>query len=249
MMSLEIYSLLFFTGAVAGTVDAIAGGGGLITLPVLLGIGIPPHIALGTNKLQSCCGTSVATYHYYRHGWLDKNKLLVGLLISFIGAVIGAITAQLIHGDILKKIIPYLLFIVLLYSLFSPKLGKIPHIAKMKENTFYIIFGLCLGFYDGFLGPGTGAFWTFALMYFLGLSITNATAYTKAYNLNTNVAALICFIVTNNINYPIAICMAAGQIIGSRIGAKLAIRKGANFIRPVFLTMVFVTIVCLVFKK
>src|SRR5258708_2952622 len=104
------YIILFFTGLTAGTVDAIAGGGGLISLPMLLSVGVPPHIALGTNKLQSVFGTAIATHSYYRHGWLQKQGLLQGLFYSFIGALLGASASQIIDSHLLKKIIPILLF-------------------------------------------------------------------------------------------------------------------------------------------
>lgn len=241
--------ILFFTGLVAGTVDTIAGGGGLICLPMLLGIGMPPHLALGTNKLQTLFGTAVATYSYYRQGWLSRHGILMGMLFTFCGAVLGAVAIQLISSDILKKIIPVLLFCVLLYSIFSPKFGHHEGEPKMRQNTFYFIFGTLLGFYDGFLGPGTGFFWMFFLVIFLGFSLTKATAYTKVFNLTSNVTAMVCFALGDNIDYRIALYMAAGQIIGGRIGAHLAIKKGAGLIRPMFLLLVTATIVTLIYRN
>jgi len=244
-----VFPVLFLTGLAAGTIDAIAGGGGLITVPVLLGVGIPPHLALGTNKLQSVFGTAMATYSYYKKGWLNTQGLMRGLIYSFIGAVIGAVASQVIQGGILKKIIPVLLIFVLLYTIFTPKLGKEDNHPKMNENLFYAIFGTLLGFYDGFLGPGTGSFWLFVLVYFLGQNLVKATAYTKVFNLNTNITALICFALGNNIDYKIGLCMAAGQIIGGRLGAHLAIKKGVGLIRPIFITVVVFTIATLIYKN
>lgn len=241
--------ILFTTGLVAGTIDAIAGGGGLITIPILLGVGVPPHLALGTNKLQSSFGTAMAVHSYYRHGLLHKNELITGLIYSFIGAVFGAIASQLISSDILKKAIPILLCLVLAYTIFSPKLGHEAQPAKLSENKFYLIFGLLLGFYDGFLGPGVGAFWVFVLIHFLGFHLIKATACTKVFNLNTNLVAMVCFAIGGNIDYRIGLCMAVGQIIGGRLGAHLAIRKGVKLIRPVFILMVSVTIGVLMYKN
>jgi uncharacterized membrane protein YfcA len=243
-----ILFILFFTGLAAGTVDAIAGGGGLISLPMLLSVGVPPHIALGTNKLQAVFGTAIATHSYYRQGWLQKQDLIHGLIYSFFGAILGANASQFINADFLKKIIPILLFCVLVYTIFSPKLSEIDKQPKMNQKMFFILFGLLLGFYDGFLGPGTGSFWVFAFLFFLGFSMTKATAYTKALNLNTNIAALICFALGNNVNYKMGLCMAGGQIIGGKLGAHLAIKKGAKLIRPVFILMVSITIFVLIFK-
>lgn len=241
--------ILFFTGLLAGTVDAIAGGGGLISVPVLFSIGIPPHLALGTNKLQGCFGTAIATYSYYRQGWLKRQGLVKGIVYSFIGAVLGAIVSQYLSSAILKKIIPVLLFLVLLYTFFSPKLGSIEEKPKMTENGFYFIFGSLLGFYDGFFGPGTGSFWLFLLVFFLGQNLLKATAYTKVFNLNTNLAAIICFALGNNIDYKLAFFMAIGQVIGGWLGAYLAIRKGVKLIRPIFLLVVTSTIITLLYRS
>jgi len=240
---------LFLTGLVAGTVDAIAGGGGLISLPVLLGVGIPPHLALGTNKLQSSFGTLMAAHSYYRQGLIDKTKVMFGLIFTFIGAIIGAITIQVLHGEVLKKIIPILLLLILIYTLFSPRFGQIDRTPKISEKSFFVIFGLLLGFYDGFLGPGTGSFWVFAFMFFIGFNLVKATAYTKVFNLNTNLTALACFAIGHNIDYRIGLCMAAGQLIGGRLGAHFAVRKGAALIRPIFISVVVVTMTTLFYKS
>lgn len=239
---------LFFTGLLAGTIDAIAGGGGLISLPLLLGVGVPPHVALGTNKLQSLFGSASATYSYYKNGWLSKQGLFLGLLYSFIGAVIGAIASQIVSNGILKIIIPILLILVLLYTFFSPKVGVHESKPKLDVKWFYLIFGTLLGVYDGFFGPGVGAFWVFALVFFLGLNLMRATAYTKVFNLNTNAVAVICFALGNNIDYKIALVMAFGQVIGGRLGAYLTIKKGVRLIRPVFLLVVSATISTLIYR-
>lgn len=241
--------MLFLTGLLAGTVDAIAGGGGLISLPVLLGFGVPPHLALGTNKLQSMFGTASATYSYYKQGALTQNSLIKGILFSFIGAATGAIVNQYLSGEILRKIMPILLLIVLFYIFFSPKIGNENIKPKMSETLFYLIFGSLLGFYDGFFGPGTGAFWVFVLVLFLGHNLLKATAYTKVFNLNTNIAAVIFFAIGNNIDYKIAFVMALGQLVGGRIGAQLAIKKGVSLIRTVFFIVITATIATLIYKS
>lgn len=241
--------ILFATGLVAGTVDAIAGGGGLISLPMLLGVGVPPHIALGTNKFQASIGTFIATYSYYRHGWFSLKTIYKGLLFGLIGAVLGAVVGQVLDSNILKKIIPILLLIILMYTIFSPKLGVVDKKPKLNEFWFYVFFGFVLGFYDGFFGPGTGSLWLFSLTFFLGYHFTKATAYTKMFNLKSNLIATACFVFGHNVDYRIAICMALGQIIGARLGAHLTIKKGAKLIRPVFISVVSVTIVTLTIKS
>lgn len=243
-----ILILLFFTGLTAGTVDAIAGGGGLISLPVLLWVGIPPHIALGTNKLQSSFGTFVASVSYYRRGWFSLKMIYKGLIFGFIGAVLGAWIGQIVSSDFLKNSIPLLLLGVLLYTIFTPKLGIEEHKPKIQEFWFYVIFGFIMGFYDGFFGPGTGSFWVFALTFFLGYQFVKATAYAKVFNLKSNLIALACFALGHNVDYRVGLCMAAGQLLGGRLGAHLAIRNGAKLIRPIFISVVSVTILMLVYK-
>lgn len=240
---------LFLTGLFAGTVDAIAGGGGLISLPILLSIGMPPHIAFGTNKLQGTIGTFVAALKYYRHGYISIDKIYLGIFFGVAGGIAGSVSAQLMSSEILRKIIPILLFIILIYTICSPKLGHKDEKPKMKELWFYLVFGFVLAFYDGFFGPGTGSFWVFALTFFLGYNLLKATAYTKVFNLNSSFIASICFGIGGNIDYRVALCMAAGALIGNRIGAHLAITKGARLIRPLFLCMVSITIATLVYRS
>jgi len=253
-MSLELTQhfllpTLFLTGLIAGTVDAIAGGGGLISVPVLLGMGIPPHLALGTNKLQSSCGTLMAAHSYYRQGLIDKSKLIVGLIFTLLGALSGAITIQMMSGNLLQKMIPILLLFILIYTIFTPRFGKVEQVPKISERTFFVIFGLILGFYDGFLGPGVGSFWVFAFMFFAGFNLIKATAYTKVFNLNTNLVALVCFAIGGNIDYRVGLCMAAGQLIGGRLGAYLAIKKGVQLIRTIFILVVAATLAMLFYKN
>ncbi len=241
--------VLFLTGLTAGTVDAIAGGGGLISLPVLLGLGIPPHLALGTNKLQSSFGTSVATFSFYKKGYFSLKNSYQGLLFGLLGAASGAYISQLISGSILNKIIPILLFMILIYVLLAPKKWEEDHHPKMNELLFFSITGFALGFYDGFFGPGTGSFWVFGLTFFMGYNLIKATAYTKLFNLNSNLVALACFAIGHNVDYRIGCVMAAGQLIGGRLGAKLAIKNGAEFIRPIFVMVVTATIFTLIYKN
>lgn len=244
-----LYFSLFLVGFCAATVDAIAGGGGLISLPMLLGLGLPPHLALGTNKLQSSFGTFMAAFSYYRRGFLEQGSLRFGFICTFIGAVTGAVAIQFLHSDILKQFIPFVLLFVLIYMLFSPRLGLKDQPAKMSEKFFLLIFGTLLGFYDGFLGPGVGSFWVFLLMYFLGKNLVKATAFTKAFNANTNITALICFALGHNIDYKIGAYMIVGQLIGGRLGAHLAMKKGARLIRPLFITVMGATIITLIYRN
>ena len=241
--------ILFLTGLLAGTIDAIAGGGGLITIPVLLSMGLSPPLAFGTNKLQGMVGTLNAVLNFYRRGLICFRGVFLGIGCCLIGAVGGAITNQWMSNEILRKIIPILLGLVLVYSLITPRLGHLDLKPKMRESWFYALFGLILGFYDGFFGPGTGSFWAISLTFFLGYNLVKATGYTKLFNLTSSVIAFFCFAIGGNVDYRIGLCMAAGQLIGGYLGATLAITKGAALIRPVFLVMVTLTIASLVYRN
>ncbi len=245
-----IFIFLFCVGFVSGTVDAIAGGGGLISLPVLLSIGIPPHLALGTNKLQGTIGTFMAAGRYYRHGFISLSAVYEGVFAGLIGAALGSIATQSLSSHFLQLISPFLLLGILLYTLFSPH-GKMEQqgLPRMQARWFYLIFGFGLGFYDGFFGPGTGSFWVFALTFFLGYNLIQATAYTKIFNLNSNLVATICFAIGGNIDYHYAITMALGSFLGGQVGANLAVKKGVTLIRPVFLGIVSLTIASLIYRQ
>lgn len=248
-LDLTLSLLLFACGLLAGAVDAIAGGGGLITLPLLITIGLPPHIALGTNKLQSTIGTFAATYYYFKNGLISGEIILKGLLLGAVGTSLGAISVQYLDASTLRNILPFILSGILLYTLFKPNLGIHSSAPKMPESLFYSIFSFLLGFYDGFLGPGTGSFWMIAIVFFLGYDLAKATAYTKAFNLKSNIIALLCFMFTKNIDYKLGLLMGCGQLLGGQIGAHLVTKQGAKLVRPIFLLIVGLTIVSMFWQQ
>ncbi len=163
-LTIQIYILLFITGLCSGFVDSIAGGGGLIALPVLFSVGLPPDIALGTNKLQGSFGTLSASYNYIKKGVVKVNESLSGILYTLIGAILGTVIIQYMEAGFIKELIPVLLFFVFIYTLFSKNLGHGSSDPRIPRHLFFLLFGLGLGFYDGFFGPGTGSFWTAALL-------------------------------------------------------------------------------------
>ncbi len=241
-LSGEIVVLLFLAGLLAGLVDSVAGGGGLVALPALLFIGLPPQLALGTLKLQGSFGTLSAAWNYLDKKQASLQKSLPGILFTLVGATAGSCLIQLLDPAFLKPVIPFMLLAVFIFTLFSKNLGRTDSRAMMDRKPFYMVFGTSLGFYDGFFGPGTGSFWTVALMSLRGCNMTKATAYTKIMNFTSNIVALSWFIVGGNVIWTIGLVMAAGQLIGARIGSNMAITKGIRFIRPFFLTVIFVTI-------
>jgi len=246
-LSVPALLLLAVTGLLAGMVDAIAGGGGMISLPMLLNLGVPPAFALGTSKFQSSCGTLIAARHYVREGLVDLRACRLGIAFTFVGALLGAGTVQLLDSSALARIIPWLLVTILIYAIFRPEIGQVDQPPKMGPAAFYALMGLSLGFYDAFFGPGAGSLWTVSLILLLGHNFTKATGYTKVMNLVSNVTALAVFIAAGKVLYGAGITMAAGQIIGARFGAEWVVKKGARFIRPVFLTIVALTVVHLLF--
>jgi len=239
---------LFAAGLVSGFVDSIAGGGGLITVPALLLVGLGPKAALATNKFQASFGSSMATWQYYRHGHLEIRPAIPGVAVTFIAAACGTLAVRAISPDILGKIVPLAMVAILVYTVISPKLGHVSRKAILGKNSFYAIFGLLLGFYDGFFGPGVGSFWTMAFMVFMGYEMPRATGHTKLMNFTSNITSLAFFLSSGLIRYSYGLVMAAGQLIGARVGATMASRKGTKFIRPVFLAMVAAVTAHLVWK-
>ena len=241
--------LLFGAAFVAGLVDSIAGGGGLITVPLLMGIGLPPQVALGTNKLQASFGSGSAMLHFVRAGTVKLSDCRSGILWTAIGAALGVWGVQLLDATILKQLIPWLLASIAVYTLFCPALGSKDSHARMKSGPFYLLFGLSIGFYDGFFGPGTGSFWTMALMLLLGYSMMRATATTKVMNFTSNFVALVFFLSVGQVRFVEGIIMGVGQFIGARVGSKLVIKRGTSFIRPVFITMVLALVGRLIYQN
>ena len=234
-----IHPALFAVGAVAGFVDAIAGGGGLLTVPALLAAGLPPQVALGTNKFQSSSGPPSATSHYARSGPIAPGRWAPGIAATFVSAVGGAWVVTLIDPSQLRRLIPIALGVIAVYTALKPDLGSTQRPARLSAAPFGILMGLLLGFYDGFLGPGTGSFWMMACVLLHGLDLRGATGVTKAMNLTSNLASLGFFLAAGKVDFLIGALMAAGQLIGAYFGSHLAIRNGARVIRPVFLTVVY----------
>ncbi len=230
--------LLFVTGLVAGFVDSIAGGGGLLTVPILLNLCPNPIVALGTNKLQATFGSTSATFHYARAGTLSLRECWRACLLAFLGSLIGTLLVQQFDSHLLRQMIPLLLFGVAVFVWCQPKLGEKDIHPRMARIKFDFIFAFGIGVYDGFLGPGTGTFLALAFMLGLGFNLTKATANTKALNWASNVASLSVFLIAQKVWFAAGITMGCGQWLGARLGSRMVIRRGVKFIRPIFLTMV-----------
>lgn len=248
-MTLATALLLFLAGLSAGFIDAIAGGGGLISVPALLWAGLPPQMALGTNKMQSTWGTLLAVIRYARAGLVDWRQMHAAIGATFVSALLGTWAVTQVSNEALRKVVPWLLLGIAVYTLLSPGFGSRPVRARLSPVPFALLFGALIGFYDGFFGPGTGSFWTVACLSLLGLELTRATAYTKVVNLTSNLASLLVFVLAMRIRYDVAAVMVAGQLIGARLGSGLVLRHGAPLIRVVFIGVVLALVVKLLWDQ
>lgn len=247
-LAIHAYFLLAGAAFVGGFVDSIAGGGGIITVPVLLSIGLPVPLALGTNKLQAAFGSFTASVNYIRKDLADLRDTLPGILFTAIGASAGALALQRCDPAFLARVVPIMLIAIFIYLLLSPKFGQTERRARMKRHAFYAAFGLLIGFYDGFFGPGTGNFWTIAFVVVLGLNLKNATAHTKIMNFTSNIISLAVFIHGGNVLFKVGLIMAAGQLVGAYLGSHLVITRGVKFVKIFFMTVVAITIAKLVYS-
>ncbi len=229
------YLLLALAGAAAGFIDAIAGGGGMLTVPALLWAGLPPQVALGTNKLQSSCGTLLAVAHYTRAGLIAWRSLRIAFVITFLASGVGACAVAIMDPAVLRRIVPVLLVAVAIYTMLNRRLGEHPRAARIGMAAFALIFGALLGFYDGFFGPGVGSFWMLACALTLGQDLRTAAGTTKALNLASNLAALIAFAFAKCLRFDVGGAMIAGQLVGARLGSGLVIAHGSRVIRPLFI--------------
>lgn len=236
--SIELYLLLLSVAFLAGVIDSIAGGGGLITVPVLLAAGLSPAEALATNKLQGCAGTLSASYHFLKKKMVSLKEMIFPIIMTAFGSVVGTLLVSVLNSDSLLKSIPIILILVAIFFFYLPKIQ--PFLASkiaLSHASFAMIIGTTFGFYDGLIGPGTGAFFTSAYLCFMGMNLLSATAHTKVLNATSNVASLIIFSFTGHILWSIGIIMGLGQWLGAQVGSRLAIKNGSKIIRPMVILM------------
>ncbi len=245
-----IYLFLFGVAIIAGVVDAIAGGGGLITVPSLMLVGLPPMTALGTNRLQAVIGELTTSVMFLSSQECPKEGVWLGLIFTTVGAVFGTVAVGLVDKGLLEILLPVLMVIIACYSLFSQKL-KFDGQAKalIANRRFMIMCGLLLGFYNGFFGPGTGSFWMLSFVTLLGYTIKQATMATKPLNLIGNVISLVVFVYLNQVDYKMGMMMGAGQIIGSFIGSKCVFSFGNKLIRPVFISVTLIMTTKIIYEN
>jgi len=237
--AIPVWLLLSVVAIIAGFIDAVAGGGGLLTVPTLLSTGMPVHMVLGTNKLSSTFGSAIASYTFYKSKLFSPILWAHCALSTFIGAGLGAIAVYFVSGEFLEKILPLLIILIALYTLIKkPPCEKTSKPLKNPSKVKQWLQGLTLGFYDGFAGPGTGAFWTISGQVLYKLNMLVSCGVARSMNFVSNITALIAFIVLGQVDYTVGISMGLCLMLGSVIGAKTAIHFGSKFIRPVFITVV-----------
>lgn len=226
----------------AGFVDAIVGGGGLILLPALFATfpTTAPATLMGTNKSAAIWGTGIATWQYSRRVRMRWQAMLPAAAAGFAGAFAGAWVVTLISADFLRKLLPLVLVALLIYTLARKDLGRThaPRLGERAEMWAACAIGLSIGFYDGFFGPGTGSFFVFLFVRVLGYDFLNASVSAKLLNLATNVAALILFAAKGHVWWHFALPLAVANVVGSVLGAHLALRHGAGFVRGIFILVV-----------
>jgi uncharacterized membrane protein YfcA len=228
----EILLVLVAVAALAGMIDAIAGGGGLIALPAILWAGLPPVQALATNKLQGTFGTLTASYQFIRSGQVDLRRLAVPIALTFVGSAAGTLSVQRLGSDLLEQVVPALLIAFALYFLFSPRIGDRDAHHRIGHGLFGLTIGFGVGFYDGFFGPGTGSFFAVAFVLLLGYNLRRATAGTKVLNFTSNIASLIFFALAGEVVWQVGLPMGIAQMAGAWVGSHLVIRHGTALIRP-----------------
>jgi uncharacterized membrane protein YfcA len=231
----QLTLLLIAAAFIAGIIDSIAGGGGMITIPALLLAGVPPVEALGTNKLQGLFGSTSATIAYARKGHIDLLSLWPAALMSLIGSVFGALLATVLPVSIIRGALPILLILIALYFMLKPNISDIDRTSRMKPFLFGITIVPLIGFYDGVFGPGTGSLFMLAFVSLAGYGILKATAHTKLLNCASNLGSFVAFALVVTINWKYGIVMGIAQFAGAQIGAALAMRVGAKIIKPLLI--------------
>lgn len=246
-LSAGMFVFLVLVGFLAGFVSAIAGSGGLIVLPVLLTVGVPPLNALATNKFQSVFGTLSSALNFLRQGHIDLSSMKASLVYAFLGAILGTLAVQQLDTDLLKLILPYVLIALAVYVALSPRMSDEDAPPRWPASRFDKVIGGGIGFYGGFLGPGMGSFFAVAFSSLRGFNLKRATAHTKPLVLVTNTTSMVIFILAGKVIWGLAIAMAAAQFVGARLGSQLVISKGATLIQPVLVAVIIVLALKLLF--
>jgi len=243
VLDITMWLTLCGVGLLAGFIDAIAGGGGMLTVPTLLTAGLPPHLALGTNKLAATFGSCTASYTFYKKKLFNPIFWRYSLLSTAIGAVVGTMLVSYLTTEFLDKILPLIIVLTGIYALFAKSISEnqssLPEQNKQLTKK-QVSQGLILGFYDGVAGPGTGAFWTASSTALYKINILLSSGLARSTNFVSNLCSLLTFIYLGYVNMLLGLSMGIFIMIGAWIGARSAIKFGNKFIRPVFISVVLI---------
>ena len=239
----SIVIIIILLGFLAAFIDAVVGGGGLISIPALLAVGMPPSTALGTNKLASAFGSLTGAFGFLRSGNVDLKIVVKLFPFVFVFAIGGASIATFLPSELLKPVVIVILTIVMIYTIMKKDWGNVRTFTKLTFGKA-ILFALlmCLiGFYDGFLGGGTGSFMLFILLMF-GFDFLGAAGNAKVLNFASNLGALLLFICLGQVDYFYGLIMAVSMICGSYVGAMFAIKKGVGYVKVLFIVVTAILI-------
>ncbi|EKN67128.1 TSUP family transporter [Schinkia azotoformans] len=241
--NLGMLAFLIICGFAAAFIDSAVGGGGLISIPALLFTGLPPSIALGTNKLAATMGSLTSTISFLSSGKVNKKIVLKLLPLSIIGSAIGVYVVHLIPADFLNKLVLIMLILVTVYTIFKKDWGVKSKFKKLstKMMIFITSTAFILGFYDGVLGAGVGSFLIFSFL-FLGFDFVEAAGNAKALNFSSNITSLIIFIIFGSVNFQYGIPMGIAMVLGAFVGSKMAIKTGVAYVKVLFIAITVVLI-------
>lgn len=251
-MTLTLSTLLFLcaAGFLAAAVDSIAGGGGIISLPAIIAVGVPPHLALGTNKFASTCASLTSTLKFAKSKKITFELVKYQIPCTILGSALGVQTVLHLDEKFLNGLIVVLVFTVAIYTSFKKDFGQVDRLQEItpRKIIFGMVFAFALGFYDGFFGPGTGSFLIFLFISIYGFDFTVAAGNGKILNFVSNIVSLILFAVGGKIVYLAGIPMALSMIFGAWVGTHIAITNGAKVIKPIFITIALLLVVKLVWQ-
>ena len=236
-IGLDMIAVLAAVSFFAGFVDAIAGGGGLLTVPALMLAGLTPAQAIATNKVQGVFGAASATYTFGRKGMIEWRSAWRYALISFASGVAGALCVRFLPRTVLEVLIPVLLIVIAVYFALSPRIKDADAHARMTALAFGLTAPVAIGFYDGIFGPGAGSFYMLAFVTLLGYGVVRATAHTKLLNFASNLGSLLLYAATGAVVWPVGLVMAGTALLGAQIGSRLAMRLGSRIIRPLLVAV------------
>ena len=241
-LDFSIMAIMAGMGFIAAFIDSVVGGGGLISVPTLMWAGLPMLNVLGTNKVASCMGACAGFLTYWRSGTIDKKIMRVMFPPAFIGSIIGVFVVRQVPPDFLRPLVVVMLIVIAIYSVAKKNWGSDKKIQTSHKNYLLgVVMIFVLGFYDGFFGPGTGSFMLF-LYLIMGYGFLTAAANARAANFASNLAAVFVFTACGLVNFDYALPMGLGMILGAFCGAKMAISKGAAYVRPLFIGMTVILI-------